>query len=354
MKECPAPGHAERQAASARPVVPPPPTAVAMTSRPADQPLACLLGDERPLPRCPRLPLAVGCLLGHSSLLAVGGLSRPGIPWVSVELSSHDAVGEQRSRTSSDGAARPSPTPASGYPYGGGSGLTARGKSPAPPARGLSTSCTPTIGWRRPLAEPPVDPGAHGVGVSSPARLGHVPRTRAQTRVCPGSSKRVLADDRGKPCFSQISDPEGSGMWTRTGMSTKNKLTLGAMGGVLCAAGALAAVPANAATPGCAPHCIQVFSARYGTPTDPRFVETVYRGTAAVGTPAILAPPSTTDPAGDIIVSAAGTVTSFYQIGMVSAAVNERYGPLDAVQLEYAPNGVRTGLCSGLDGTPYQ
>ncbi|MGY2700947.1 hypothetical protein ACVW2K_000531 [Nocardioides sp. HB32] len=143
-------------------------------------------------------------------------------------------------------------------------------------------------------------------------------------------------------------------MWTTTGMSTKNKLTLGAMGGVLCAAGALAAVPANAATPGCAPHCIQVFSARYGSPTDPRFVETVYRGTAAVGTPAILAPPSTTDPAGDIIVSAAGTVTSFYEIGMVSAAINEHYGPLDAVQLEYAPNGVPTGLCSGLPGKPHQ
>jgi hypothetical protein len=83
-------------------------------------------------------------------------------------------------------------------------------------------------------------------------------------------------------------------------------------------------------------------------------VETVYGGTAAVGTPMVLAPPSTTDPAADIIVRAAGSVGSFYDIGMVSVAINEQYGPLNAVQLEYAPNGVRSGLCSGLAGEPYQ
>jgi hypothetical protein len=143
-------------------------------------------------------------------------------------------------------------------------------------------------------------------------------------------------------------------MSTRTGVSMKDKLTIGAIAGVLCAAGAVAAAPVNAATVGCKPHCIQVYSARYGSPTNPRFVETVYGGTAAVGTPAILAPPSTTDPAGDIIVRAAGSVTSFYDAGMVSAAINDEYGSLRAVQLEYAPHGVRTGLCSGLPGTPYQ
>lgn len=147
-------------------------------------------------------------------------------------------------------------------------------------------------------------------------------------------------------------------MRTRTSKWTTSKRAVGAMAGLVCAAGALTAIPANtpasAATPGCGPRCVQVYSARYGSPTDPRFVETVYGGTAAVGTPAVLAPPSTTDPAGDIMVRAAGTVTSFYETGMVSAAINEQYGPLNAVQLEYAPNGVRTGLCSGLAGEPYQ
>src|SRR5215218_4032821 len=99
-------------------------------------------------------------------------------------------------------------------------------------------------------------------------------------------------------------------MWTRTSTSLKNKLTIATMAGLLlCAASAVAEVPANAATPECSPHCIQVYSARYGSPTKPRFVETVYGGTAAVGTPAILAPPSTTNPAGDIIVRVAGSVT---------------------------------------------
>ncbi|HEX2577829.1 MAG TPA: hypothetical protein VHK88_15870 [Aquihabitans sp.] len=124
--------------------------------------------------------------------------------------------------------------------------------------------------------------------------------------------------------------------------------------GLLCAAGAVVAVPADAATPECEPRCIQVYSAKYGTPTDPAFVETVYGGEAAVGMPMILARPSTTEPAGDIIVRAAGSVTSFHEAGLVSAAANERYGDLQAVQLEYAPGGVRTGLCSGLPGEPYQ
>jgi hypothetical protein len=140
-------------------------------------------------------------------------------------------------------------------------------------------------------------------------------------------------------------------MWTRTGTSTRIALT-GALAGALGVAGAVASLPANAATTDCGPHCIQVFSAKYGTSADPMFVESVYRGTAEVGAPAILASPSTTNPAGDIIVSATGTVSTFFDAGMVSAEVNSHYGELNAVQLEYAPRGVPTGLCSGLAGAP--
>lgn len=124
--------------------------------------------------------------------------------------------------------------------------------------------------------------------------------------------------------------------------------------GVLGAASVLTAAPVSAATPGCGPRCIQVFSAKYGTSSDPRYVETVFGGVAQVGTPAVLAPPSASDPAGDIMVRAGGTVSSFHEAGMVSDAVNERYGSLRAVQLEFAPGGVRSGLCSGLPGAPYQ
>jgi hypothetical protein len=55
-----------------------------------------------------------------------------------------------------------------------------------------------------------------------------------------------------------------------------------------------------------------------------------------------------------MIVSRAGSVSSFYADGMVSAAVNENYGNLPAVQIEYAPEGERTSLCAGLATTAYQ
>src|SRR3954453_6017814 len=104
-------------------------------------------------------------------------------------------------------------------------------------------------------------------------------------------------------------------MRIRTGTTMRTKVT-GALAGALCVAGAVAALPANAATTDCGPHCIQVFSAKYGTSGDPVFVESVYRGIAAVGVPAILARPSATNPAGDIIVSAAGPVSTFFAAGM--------------------------------------
>jgi hypothetical protein len=39
---------------------------------------------------------------------------------------------------------------------------------------------------------------------------------------------------------------------------------------------------------------------------------------------------------------------------MVSAAVNDHYGPLFAAQLEYAPAGQATGLCVGLARPAYE
>jgi hypothetical protein len=42
------------------------------------------------------------------------------------------------------------------------------------------------------------------------------------------------------------------------------------------------------------------------------------------------------------------TVSDFYAEGMVSAEANRHYGHLLAVQQEYAPLGMETGLCVGL------
>jgi hypothetical protein len=116
-------------------------------------------------------------------------------------------------------------------------------------------------------------------------------------------------------------------------------------------ASTVASPPASAATPQCGPHCIQVFSAKFG----PKFVESVFLGLPVAGVPTILARASSSNPAGDMIVPAAGTVSEFYARGMVSAEVNGHYGALNAVQIEYAPHGVPTGLCAGVaTRTPYQ
>jgi hypothetical protein len=120
---------------------------------------------------------------------------------------------------------------------------------------------------------------------------------------------------------------------------------------VFFAASTAASLPASAATPQCGPHCIQVFSAKFG----PEFVESVFLGLPVAGVPTILARASSSNPAGDMIVPAAGTVSEFYAAGMVSTEVNRHYGALNAVQIEYAPHGVPTGLCAGVaTTTPYQ
>ena len=138
-------------------------------------------------------------------------------------------------------------------------------------------------------------------------------------------------------------------------MSIQNKLFATAATVVLfMAASAVASPPAGAATPQCGPHCIQVFSAKFGTPDSPTFVESVFRGLPVAGVPTILAGPSSFNPAGDMIVRAAGTVSTFYAAGMVSAAVNSHYGTERAVQIEYAPHGVPTGLCAAVATAAYQ
>jgi hypothetical protein len=140
-------------------------------------------------------------------------------------------------------------------------------------------------------------------------------------------------------------------------MSIQSKVLAAAatltMAGGLSTVGAL---PASAATPLCGPHCIQIFSAKFGTNANPGFVETVFQGVGTVGQPTILARPSSSDPAGDLIATApgAGLVSDFFAAGLVSAAVNDHYGSERAAQIEYAPLGVPTGLCAALATTAFQ
>jgi hypothetical protein len=143
-------------------------------------------------------------------------------------------------------------------------------------------------------------------------------------------------------------------------MSIKSKVLAAAAGltlaGGACTAGALSA---SAATPQCSAvnnSCVEVYSMKYGTPTNLGFVETVLSGIPVRGVPTIVSPASSSNPAEDLIVPQGGPmpVSQFYADGMVPAAVNEHYGSDYAVQLEYAPYGKPTGLCTAVATTAYQ
>jgi hypothetical protein len=140
-------------------------------------------------------------------------------------------------------------------------------------------------------------------------------------------------------------------------MSVKSNLlgaaaTLTIVGGLT----AVGTLPANAATPQCGPHCIEVFSPRFGTADQPNFVETARGGLPRIGAPAILYSASSSNPAEDWIVPTGGPVpvSQFYADGMVSATVDGHYGRLDAAQIEFAPYGKATGLCTGVPQAPFE
>jgi hypothetical protein len=132
----------------------------------------------------------------------------------------------------------------------------------------------------------------------------------------------------------------------------------------LTAAAGAGAPAASAATPSCGTNCINWFSEYFGT--TPGFVVDVFRQGLKVGQPLILFRSSNSDPAQDFTVSFDGFVSDFYQAGLVSAAVNFHYGcnfnvsedqcgnafaDDPAVEMEYAPYGVDSGLCWGLAST---
>lgn len=138
-------------------------------------------------------------------------------------------------------------------------------------------------------------------------------------------------------------------------MSVLNKvLAAAAMATVVGGLSAAGTLSAAAATPECGGSCLQIYSAKFGTSAQPNLVETVYRGVARVGQPTVMYPVSKSDPAGDIVGHRKALVSDFYKDGLVSAEVNKNYGDLQAVEVEYAPHGKRTGLCAGLAHTAYQ
>ena len=128
-------------------------------------------------------------------------------------------------------------------------------------------------------------------------------------------------------------------------MSIKRKvLAVAAMAASVITVGTLSA---SAATPKCGERCISLFSKELGTYAQPNVVEAVLDGVAKVGQPVILKRASRSERSEDLIPTL-NKVSGFYDLGMVSAAVNRHYGNLDAAQIQYAPLGVISGLCVGL------
>ena len=166
-------------------------------------------------------------------------------------------------------------------------------------------------------------------------------------------------------------------------MSFKSKVfaaavTVTVVGGV----GTVGVLSASAATPSCGNRCIDIFSRQFGTHSTPNFVMDVWRQGARVGQPIILFRTSNSDPAEDFTMSFQGLVSDFFAAGLVSSAVNLHFGggacavadndPAElvaddatptcetlapdepALELEYAPFGVQSGLCVGTATTAIQ
>lgn len=133
-------------------------------------------------------------------------------------------------------------------------------------------------------------------------------------------------------------------------MSIKSRVVVAAVT-LTAAGGVTGTLAASAATPECGPSCISVFSRALGTYAQPNFVEAVLDGRAQVGQPVILKRASGFDSSEDLMPRSPGKglVSDFYMAGMVSTHVYRRYGGLRAAQIEYAPLGIPTGLCVGVE-----
>jgi hypothetical protein len=167
-------------------------------------------------------------------------------------------------------------------------------------------------------------------------------------------------------------------------MSIKSKVlaaaaTLTLVGGV-GAAGTLTAGSASAATPSCGGACVNLFSYQFGTHKAPNYTVDVLRQGEKTGQPVILFRTANYDPALDWTFSIEGTVSDFFAAGLVSSAVALHYGciadanpggnfpncPFNltgggskgnsdylAVENQYSPFGVMSGLCMGVAATAF-
>jgi hypothetical protein len=127
---------------------------------------------------------------------------------------------------------------------------------------------------------------------------------------------------------------------------------------------------AGAATPACGDSCLDLFSNTFGDYAQPNFLLDVLRQGEKVGQPIILFRTSNTDAAEDFTIADEGLVSDFEAAGLVSKALDLHYGGAgcedydtatatcitfypddEALEIEYSPFGVDSGLCMGTAAT---
>ena len=149
-------------------------------------------------------------------------------------------------------------------------------------------------------------------------------------------------------------------------MSIRGKVVAAAavltLAGGVSAAGTLAA---QAATPSCYEHCIELYTSKFG----PSFILDVLLHRAKAGQPITLYRASNNDAGEDFTIVFSARVSRFAALGLVSPAVAAHYGGTCArvssathncvshypnywaYEFEYAPYGVTSDLCVGVAET---
>ncbi len=149
-------------------------------------------------------------------------------------------------------------------------------------------------------------------------------------------------------------------------MSIRGKMVAAAA--VVTLAGGVSAVgtlSAQAATPSCYEHCVELYTQKFGS----FFILDVLLQRGKAGQPITLYRSSNNDPAEDFTIFSSARVSRFAAEGLVSSALAAHYGgtcsrvssrthkcvshyPDDwAFEFEYVPDGVPTGLCMGVART---
>jgi hypothetical protein len=124
--------------------------------------------------------------------------------------------------------------------------------------------------------------------------------------------------------------------------------TLALFGG----AGIAVTVSANAETQQCGSGCVELYGGLPGiTVGHPSFIIASDNQGTAAGTSVILSGVSSIDPGEDFTSTAAGTVSFFYQEGLVTASLDQVYGDDEMYQFQYSPSGAPSGECIGVTGT---